>query len=598
MTLHDQIPYNRFGQESLDPARTSKHASVGGFPVPGEQNPSATSVMVQDYFVSNNTWEDMRSHGKFDYIVIGSGFTALAFIDEVLKHDKKKRILCIERGDIWLPTHFQNLPLPFKTVLGGPSETYPWTLSTETFKTKELGFLHGSCPFFGGRSTFWSAYTPQPTQDLMRDFPKSMIDASKEDGFWHSAEKLLNVISADKIRDGIYCEMQNAIDDLLGKRLGQIPTADSVGPAPLAVGPKSPTSIMRFNKFSVPGPLIALHESQRKLAETEQGRPLELMINCTVSGLKKDEGGVVRAIETSRGVLSWTDDDTKVVLCAGAVPNATLLLNSFEECRPSHGNVGKRLTGHVRSNIAARIPREAIHWNGDKSLQLACTYLAGKDPNTHRQYHVGITAIHSPNPEADAEDAGRECPDYAAAATDEQLKGSEKHIVFVLSGLGELDEDNRKNWVKLNNTPDPTSNITVQYTLSPKDKRMWDTMDEAIYKTIEVLSGNQPKVIEYWDDTANKWVEKKPAWESIRAPGVVHEGSTAFVGRKQKGGSCDSLYRPHGIANVFVTGGAVFPTSGSWNPTLTMCAYAQDLARKLVCHPGLIPPSQDFEEPN
>lgn len=40
----------------------------------------------------------MRSHGKFDYIVIGSGFTALAFIDEVLKHDKKKRILCIERG--------------------------------------------------------------------------------------------------------------------------------------------------------------------------------------------------------------------------------------------------------------------------------------------------------------------------------------------------------------------------------------------------------------------------------------------------------------------------------------------------------------------
>lgn len=123
----------------------------------------------------------------------------------------------------------------------------------------------------------------------------------------------------------------------------------------------------------------------------------------------------------------------------------------------------------------------------------------------------------------------------------------------VLSGLGELDEDNRKNWVKLNNTPDHTSNVTVQYTLSPKDKKMWDTMDEAIYKTIEVLSGNQPKVIEYWDDTANQWVDKKPAWESIRAPGVVHEGSTAFVGRKQKGGSCDSLYRPHGIANVVST---------------------------------------------
>ncbi|KAF3076702.1 hypothetical protein CFAM422_001041 [Trichoderma lentiforme] len=374
----DDSSHDGIGEEPLHPVQKS---TQGGFPVPGVQNLSAVSVMVQDYFVSDNTWENILSHGKFDYI--------------------EEANFVHERGDFWLPIHFQNLPLPFKTVLGGPSETYPWTLSTETFKTKELGFLHGSCPFFGGRSTFWSSYNPQPTEDLMRDFPKSMIDATKKDGFWSAAEKLLN----------------NAIDGLLKKRLGQIPTADSVEPAPLAVGPKSRTSTLRFNKFSVPGPLVALHESQRKLAEKGEGRPLELMINCTVTGLKADEGGVVRAIETNRGLLSWTDDNTKVVLCAGAVPNATLLLNSFEECRPSNGNVGKRLSGHVRSNITARIPREAIHWDGKNSLQLACTYLAGKDPTTHRQYHIGISAIHSPNPEADAEDAGRECPDYAAAAT-------------------------------------------------------------------------------------------------------------------------------------------------------------------------------------
>jgi hypothetical protein len=152
----------------------------------------------------------------------------------------------------------------------------------------------------------------------MRDFPKSMIDASNERDFWPAAEKLLNVIPTDKIRDGIYGGMQNAIDDLLEKRLGQIHNADSVGPAPLAVGPKSQTSTLRFNKFSVPGPLLALQERQRKLAESGEGQRLELMINCVVSGLKKDdEDGVVRAIETNRGVLSWTDDDTKVVLCAG-----------------------------------------------------------------------------------------------------------------------------------------------------------------------------------------------------------------------------------------------------------------------------------------
>lgn len=141
----------------------------------------------------------------------------------------------------------------------------------------------------------------------------------------------------------------------------------------------------------------------------------------------------------------------------------------------------------------------------------------------------------------------------------------------VCSGLGELDEDNSKNWVKPNNTLDPTSNVTVQYTLDPKDKKMWDTMDEAIYKTIQALSGNQPKVIEYWDDRTNKWVQEKPSTESVRAPGVVHEGSTSFVGPKQKGGSLDSLYRPHGIANVVST-----PISSRYKPQLTMYV--------LVCH--------------
>lgn len=27
----------------------------------------------------------------------------------------------------------QNLPLPFKLVLGGPSETFPWSLTSKTF---------------------------------------------------------------------------------------------------------------------------------------------------------------------------------------------------------------------------------------------------------------------------------------------------------------------------------------------------------------------------------------------------------------------------------------------------------------------------------
>ncbi|KAK9413628.1 hypothetical protein SUNI508_11837 [Seiridium unicorne] len=45
--------------------------------------------------------------------------------------------------------------------------------------------------------------------------------------------------------------------------------------------------------------------------------------------------------------------------------------------------------------------------------------------------------------------------------------------------------------------------------------------------------------------------------------------------------AADSVYRePVALAQESVRG-ALFPTAGSWNPTMTLCGFAQDLARKL-----------------
>lgn len=104
-----------------------------------------------------------------------------------------------------------------------------------------------------------------------------------------------------------------------------------------------------------------------------------------------------------------------------------MLLNSFESC---HDTVGKRLTGHYDTHISARCPIKNVKGWKEETLKIAAAYLAGKDPKTGLQYHVSVTAIHSPNPKDDAEDAARECPDYAAAATLDQLTGSEDYVVF------------------------------------------------------------------------------------------------------------------------------------------------------------------------
>ena len=220
-------------------------------------------------------------------------------------------------ADFWLPSHFQNLPLPFKMVLGGPSETFPWTLSRKTFRDPELRFCHGSCPFFGGRSTFWSAWSPQPETGEMRKFPDQMIQTTKESIFWLEAKRLLNVTSAADIDDTIFAGLQTEIDKRLTMPLPHVPSATQSYPAQLSVGRRSPTSTLRFNKFSVPGPLLGIHERQKKKALENCGSQLDIRLNCVVEKLTADDDGVVRAIKTSRGTVSWQGEDTKVVLCAG-----------------------------------------------------------------------------------------------------------------------------------------------------------------------------------------------------------------------------------------------------------------------------------------
>jgi choline dehydrogenase-like flavoprotein len=46
-------------------------------------------------------------------------------------------------------------------------------------------------------------------------------------------------------------------------------------------------------------------------------------------------------------------------------------------------------------------------------------------------------------------------------------------------------------------------------------------------------------------------------------------------------GVVDANARVHGLRNVFVAGGSIFPTSGYVNPTLTIVALAARLAAHL-----------------
>jgi choline dehydrogenase-like flavoprotein len=558
-----------------------------GFPTPGPQSPSGQDVVNHVFFLSQGEWKRAREEEQFDYVVIGSGFCALGFVERALKNDPHARILILERGGFFLPEHFQNLPLPYQSTLGGLSETFPWTLSAETHNSRFIKWQHGMVPFFGGRSIMWSAWCPRPTPEEMNGWPEEMIAVAQE--YFAHAEKLLNVIPADEIDKGpnavhrprrpIFGVMQDKLTSHVQKNLHKIESATRALAAPLAVGARD-IQVIDFDKFSTPGPLLAVADRQRKLALNGKGSPLRIATDCIVTRIL-EQNGKATALETTRGIVNV--NDSKVILAMGTLPPTTLIHNSFPQVK----NVGERFSAHFITAVVARVPRKDFSYHKQISdLELGAIYIAGEDKKTKGQYHVQLSILSDKEPEKNAQAAARYMPDVVATASPEQLSTSEDYLVFVCAVLGELDYKNKNNWFRRNDGTEPTTNVTLQVLENENDSALWDIMDEGTFQLLEnVLSPRGKEQVEYWHTTTDgngtgRWVNERPPVEQIRVPGLVHECSTMWIG-KEKDDVVGLDYRPKGVENVYITGASLWPTAGSWNPTMTMVAFAQHLADSL-----------------
>jgi hypothetical protein len=127
----------------------------------------------------------------------------------------------------------------------------------------------------------------------------------------------------------------------------------------------------------------------------------------------------------------------------------------------------------------------------------------------------------------------------------------------VCATLGELSEENKNSFFRLQEqhwTGDPTSNCVLQVILSDKDRQLWDQMDEATFKAIKVMAGNQHDHIEWWHqpkpwDKPGSWRKEHPGRDTIRMEGIVHEASLLPLG---DGDNCcvDKDYKLKGVSNV------------------------------------------------
>lgn len=573
-----------------------------GYPTPGPQSPTGQKVMDHVFFLSNGEWKKAREENDYDYVVVGTGFCALAFAERILeKENSNARILLIERGTFFLPEHFQNLPLPFKDTLGGLSETFPWTMSIENQQPDSpIKWQHGMVPFFGGRSTLWSAWCPIPNSDEFAGWPTHTIDAARKN--FDSAKTLLRVQNADEIDNfphqeifdfvsgtrPVYGALQRRVQGLLQELGTDVNGIYRTDPAPLASASMQENGI-DFQKFSTPGELLALAEKFNKVdaAGKRVGPQLDIVSACTVEEIHQQElNGEKKAtaLQTSRGVLPL--GNAELVLAMGTLPPTTLVRNSF----PSIPNLGSRFSAHFISSIVARVPKSELDPDGKfGQLELGANYVAGvANDSFDQQFHIQLSSLWDSNPEKNAELALRYMPDVVATASMEQLQSSPDHVVFVCAVLGELDYKNDNNWFKKNSADDDvTTNSLLQITTNELDLDTWETMDQSTFDILEtVLSPSGSSAVEYWHPRIEngqdhgEWFSSRPNAKDIRVDAPVHESSTLHIGEEDSA-PVDLDYKLKGTNNVYITGGALWPQGGSWNPTLTMVALAQDLADKL-----------------
>ena len=445
--------------------------------------------------------------------------------------------------------------------------------------------MHGMVPFFGGRSTLWSGWCPRPDDDLaeLDGWPEEM-KAMMTPKFYEEAEALLCVKEADHLNHPdipvklrVYSHMQKHLEAKLTAAVakGAIKHATRVLGAPLAVADRDDPMIT-YEKFSVVGPYLQLIYEQKE--------HVTAVIDCVVEKIVQ-QNNVPTALQTSRGVLPLSKD-TKVILAVGCMPAATLLLNSFpKEVIP---NVGRYFAAHVITAITAKVPFDKFKFPaGVNEFELGAIYLAGTD-GTQRglTFHAQISVLRSVDYKKHRAQALRYMPDVVATASDEAMEMSNGDVVFVLALLGELDVDNTdNNFTMLDpNAKDKTANCLLNYSIGESDKVLWDEMDKVGVEIIEkVFANGVSSDVTYWYDADP--VKGTPAgWRAprniIRVSGMVHESCVVRAGPPETC-STDYNFKPYGTENVYITGAGLWASGCSWNPTMTMCGFAQKLADNL-----------------
>src|SRR5947209_108130 len=566
----------------------------------------------------------------FDVIVVGGGTFGSAFASHLFHADvaHRHRVLVLEGGPFVLTEHVQDLPMLGLDVAGASSIADLRQAGLDKLARNEVWGLawHANTKFpglaycVGGRSLYWGGWSPRlldeemPTSGSAHVWPANVVADLNNRYFQESSEQ----IGVDSTNDFIFGPLQNALrqqlfDGLTANEVtdaiplsqlpdhpavrGKHPTVadllDLLGltsggtrgellnqlkiEAPLAVQTRTLSGLLPFNKFSsVPLLMQAARAANAEAAGDDVKKRLMIVPECHVVRLvtaRMNGELTVVAVETNRGTIP-VQPGCPVVVALGTIESTRLVLNALD-ADGSVGAEGQNLLAHLRSNLTIRIPRSALKALDPAVHSLSAGALIVKGRHTHPDgtaghYHLQITAAGLGARGTDsAAELSKKIPDIDTVNRFEPADAT--HVVITIRGIGEMEAGNPNNRVVLDPERDEYGQRRAFVALSPsaKDLALWDAMDKAADDVAAIFGGGGP--IEFLG----------PANRRDGMGTTHHEAGSLSMGPVT-----DSDGRVRSMSNVFVSGPAILPRTGSPNPMLSGIALARRLGDHLSPAPA------------
>ena len=336
-------------------------------------------------------------------------------------------------------------------------------------------------------------------------------------------------------------------------------------------------------------------------------RFIDVFVDSTVVDVETENHGqrVASVTVSTLGGRRFKVRAGRFVLAAGAVQNARLLLNSNREHQNGLGNhhdmVGRNFLQHpvlFRPRMILLDPARRADLVRDGKLNTVVTTgikpaVAGDHGllNFHFFFR-DYTPIHRTGP------ATPTVGELVLRFVDQEVVSRSRGMSDVPEFLQQLrpvlapDAPGHAAWASLEMRPEQAPNFESRITLSEQRDAMGLRLARMDWRLTEIDQTTMR--------TGLKLLSNRVAWHGIgrvqsrpdqhtypgRNAEVLHGGhhhyGTARMGDSERTSVVDSDCRVHGLANLYVAGSAVFPTTGQVNPTLSIVALSSRLAEHLA----------------